>query len=80
MPSPRPSSARTLKTKACKDNPVARSYALGQQFALQGTPAILLADGELLSGYEPPDVLLKDLQAGRQGDDRPALAAGAGAR
>jgi thiol:disulfide interchange protein DsbC len=56
-----------LKTKACKDNPVARSYALGQQFALQGTPAILLADGELLSGYEPPDVLLKDLQAAAKG-------------
>ena len=27
-----------LKTKACTDNPVARSYALGQQFGLQGTP------------------------------------------
>ncbi len=56
-----------LKTKACTDNPVARSYALGQQFALQGTPAILLADGELLSGYEPPDVMLKDLQAAAKG-------------
>ena len=56
-----------LKTKACKDNPVARSYALGQQFALQGTPAIVFADGEMLSGYEPPEVLVKDLQDAAKG-------------
>ena len=29
-----------LKTKACANNPVAHSYALGQEFALEGTPAI----------------------------------------
>ena len=29
-----------LKTKPCADNPVAKSYALGQDFALEGTPAI----------------------------------------
>jgi thiol:disulfide interchange protein DsbC len=51
-----------LKTKPCTDNPVAHSYKLGQDFALQGTPAIIMADGELLGGYEPPDVLVKSLQ------------------
>ncbi len=51
-----------LKTKPCADNPVAHSYKLGQDFALQGTPAIIMTDGELLGGYEPPDVLLKSLQ------------------
>jgi len=56
-----------LKTKPCSDNPVARSYALGQQFALQGTPAIILADGEMLPGYVPPDVLAKDLQDAAKG-------------
>jgi thiol:disulfide interchange protein DsbC len=51
-----------LKTKPCTDNPVAHSYKLGQDFALQGTPAIIMTDGELLGGYEPPDVLVKSLQ------------------
>jgi thiol:disulfide interchange protein DsbC len=51
-----------LKTKPCTDNPVAHSYKLGQDFALQGTPAIITSDGELLGGYEPPDVLVKSLQ------------------
>ena len=48
-----------LKAKPCADNPVARTYQLGQDFSLQGTPAIILADGDLLPGYVPPDVLVK---------------------
>jgi thiol:disulfide interchange protein DsbC len=51
-----------LKTKPCADNPVAHSYKLGQDFVLQGTPAVIATDGELLGGYLPPDVLLKSLQ------------------
>jgi thiol:disulfide interchange protein DsbC len=51
-----------LKTKPCANNPVAHSYALGQDFALQGTPAIILPDGELLPGYVPPDVLVQHLK------------------
>jgi len=51
-----------LKAKACPNNPVAHSYALGQDLDLQGTPAILLADGEMLPGYLPPDVLAKRLK------------------
>jgi thiol:disulfide interchange protein DsbC len=54
-----------LKTKRCADNPVARSYALGQGFALEGTPAILLPSGEMLPGYVPPDVLLQELKDGK---------------
>ena len=50
-----------LKAKPCADNPVARTYQLGQDFSLQGTPAIILADGDLLPGYVPPDVLVKQL-------------------
>jgi thiol:disulfide interchange protein DsbC len=55
---------QVLPAKPCTNNPVARSYALGQDFALDGTPAIVLANGELLPGYVPPDVLLKQLKAG----------------
>jgi thiol:disulfide interchange protein DsbC len=53
-----------LPAKPCTNNPVARSYALGQEFGFDGTPAIVLANGELLPGYVPPDVLLKQLKAG----------------
>ena len=51
-----------LKTKPCADNPVARSYALGQEFALEGTPAIVMPSGEMLPGYVPPDVLAAHLK------------------
>lgn len=51
-----------LTTKVCSNNPVARTYALGQSFRLQGTPAIVLADGELIGGYLPPAELLQELK------------------
>lgn len=54
-----------LKTKPCANNPVARSYALGQDFALEGTPAIIMASGEMLPGYVPPDVLAQHLKDGK---------------
>lgn len=54
-----------LKTKPCVNNPVARSYALGQDFALEGTPAIIMASGEMLPGYVPPDVLAQHLKDGK---------------
>jgi len=54
-----------LKAKPCADNPVARSYALGQDFALEGTPAIVMANGEMLPGYVPPDVLAQHLRDGK---------------
>jgi thiol:disulfide interchange protein DsbC len=55
-----------LKTKACPNNPVARTYAVGRDFELQGTPSIVLADGEMLDGYEPPDALLQRLKDSTQ--------------
>ena len=51
-----------LKTKPCADNPVARSYQLGQDFAVSGTPAIVLANGEMLPGYVPPETLAEHLK------------------
>ena len=53
-----------LKAKPCANNPVARSWALGREFALEGTPAIILPDGEMLPGYVPPDVLVQRLKNG----------------
>ena len=51
-----------LKGKSCTDTPLQRFWALGQKFNITGTPALVMADGEMLSGYMPPDVLLKHLQ------------------
>jgi thiol:disulfide interchange protein DsbC len=35
------------------DNPLERHYELGQQIGVQGTPAIFLANGRLIPGYQP---------------------------
>jgi thiol:disulfide interchange protein DsbC len=51
-----------LKAKPCAANPVARDYALGRDFGLQGTPAIILASGEMLPGYLPPAMLVQELR------------------
>ena len=52
-----------LKTKVCPNNPVAGEYALGQKFALTGTPAMLMPNGELVTGYLPPPDLLAHLNS-----------------
>ncbi len=54
-----------LQARACPNNPVARHYALGRDFGLQGTPAIVLADGELIGGYLPPLELAQHLKQSR---------------
>ncbi|WP_437883619.1 bifunctional protein-disulfide isomerase/oxidoreductase DsbC [Pseudomonas sp. LRF_L74] len=42
------------KIEAAKcDNPVAKQFQLGQAIGVNGTPAIVLADGKLLPGYQP---------------------------
>jgi thiol:disulfide interchange protein DsbC len=51
-----------LKAAACKPNPVADEYALGQAIGLTGTPGIVTENGDLLPGYAPPDELVQELQ------------------
>ena len=67
-----------LKTKPCTDNPVARSYALGQDFALAGNAGHRAGRRRDAAGYVPPDVLLKNLQdaakVGREARRRTASA------
>jgi thiol:disulfide interchange protein DsbC len=50
----------TVQTARC-DNPVAKHYALGQKFGVTGTPAIVLASGELIPGLLPLPRLLERL-------------------
>ena len=38
----------------CKTSDIAKHYELGVQFGVTGTPAVVLADGTLIPGYQPP--------------------------
>lgn len=51
-----------LQAKPCANNPVARDYALGRDFGVQGTPSIVTPSGELIGGYLPPGELLQELK------------------
>jgi thiol:disulfide interchange protein DsbC len=48
--------------KVCKETPVARTYALGQELGIRGTPGIFTDRGEYLPGYYPPAQLLEKLK------------------
>jgi thiol:disulfide interchange protein DsbC len=41
---------------SCK-NPVLEEYTVGQNVGVRGTPSIILDDGELIPGYQPPEQL-----------------------
>lgn len=49
----------------CKDL-VRRHLSLGGQFGVTGTPAIMLADGSMVSGYVPAAQLIQILEANQQ--------------
>jgi thiol:disulfide interchange protein DsbC len=51
--------------KSCP-TPIARDYQLGQDFAIRGTPAIVLADGEVLPGYVPAGSLAEHLRTSQK--------------
>jgi len=41
-----------IKAAKCA-NPVSKQFALGQSIGVNGTPAIILADGQVIPGYQP---------------------------
>lgn len=43
------------------ENPIAEQYQLGVQMGVTGTPALLMADGQLIPGYVPPEKLKERL-------------------
>jgi thiol:disulfide interchange protein DsbC len=49
-------------TTACADNPVKRSYELGEELGVRGTPAIFTERGEYLPSYYAPDRLIQRLK------------------
>ena len=56
--------ARDDVPAATCDNPVTKQYELGQMIGVNGTPAIVMANGELIPGYQPaPQLAEAALQA-----------------
>jgi thiol:disulfide interchange protein DsbC len=51
-------SRQELPAASC-DNPVAKQYELGQMIGVNGTPAIVMGNGELIPGYQPAPELAK---------------------
>jgi thiol:disulfide interchange protein DsbC len=51
----------TVTAKACANTPVRHTWEVGKELGIEGTPGLMLADGELIPGYLPPKDLLKRL-------------------
>lgn len=45
------------------DAKIAEQYKLGGTIGVSGTPAIVLEDGSLVPGYQPPADLLRTLES-----------------
>lgn len=52
----------TIKSRDCGNTPVRATWSLGREIGIQGTPGLVLADGELVPGYLPPQQLLEHLK------------------
>jgi thiol:disulfide interchange protein DsbC len=51
-------SREELPAATC-DNPVAKQFELGQLIGVNGTPAIVLGNGQMIPGYQPAPQLAK---------------------
>lgn len=49
---------KNIKAPKCA-NPVTRQFEMGQSIGVNGTPAIVLADGQLIPGYQPAPQVAK---------------------
>ncbi len=49
---------KDIKAAACA-NPVSKQFNLGQSIGVNGTPAIVLADGQVIPGYQPAPQIAK---------------------
>ena len=50
-----------IKAPKCASTPVQKDYELGRNLGVRGTPAIVLANGDMLPGYLPPQALAQRL-------------------
>jgi thiol:disulfide interchange protein DsbC len=51
------------KGSTCDKEQVAKQYEFGRQIGVTGTPAIVLQNGSMVPGYQPPEQLMKTLQS-----------------
>jgi thiol:disulfide interchange protein DsbC len=49
---------KEIKAEKCA-NPVSKQFSLGQSIGVNGTPAIVLANGQLIPGYQPAPQVAK---------------------
>lgn len=61
----RSKNGETINAPKCPADIIKRDFELGQKLAVEGTPAIFLASGEMLGGYLPPGQLAKYLKSGK---------------
>ncbi len=54
--------APLLANAGCDVTPIARGYELGQEMGIRGTPGIYSEQGAYVSGYLPPEELVKKLR------------------
>lgn len=52
---------KKFESHSCDPSMVGKHYAIGRDIGLTGTPAIILSDGTLVSGYLPPEPLAERL-------------------
>ena len=52
---------KNIRNNQCSDHPVTQQFELGAEVGIRGTPAIILADGSLVSGYRPAKELAEIL-------------------
>jgi thiol:disulfide interchange protein DsbC len=62
----RAKNGEAINAPKCPTNIINRDFELGQKLQVDGTPAILLASGEMLPGYAPPGELAKYLKQGNK--------------
>ncbi|MGB2517997.1 bifunctional protein-disulfide isomerase/oxidoreductase DsbC [Shewanella algae] len=53
---------KSIKMVKCDAN-IPGQYQLGMSFGINGTPALILEDGSLIPGYQPPKDLLNNLES-----------------
>jgi thiol:disulfide interchange protein DsbC len=50
-----------VKAARCANSPVKQTWDLGHEIGIEGTPGLVLDDGELIPGYLPPQQLIAKL-------------------
>lgn len=53
---------KKMNLEFCDEQPIARHYIIGQKLGINGTPAIITPNGDLIPGYVSPEELLLQIK------------------